>query len=269
MPDTKEHRPARRQLLLAGLGLPWVLPAQAQAPAAARPLKIGALGVYAMLGDLVGVTVAERPTDTLIKRAAQESVEVRGASFDSVALRTTRDAAAKLLPGARLQFYRSNAPLTPAEQRKVAEDARSGGLPAWIVQTIEQHKLTHVLLLTRANAAANARSDQPGEATVGRADVNGLGFYVDPVTSVRNVNTGVVSEGALTPHVVVQLTLLDVSTAEVVRSQTINDQWLHAPTRNTASPDPWLQMDDRDKVETLRAALERNLQRVLPALLGA
>jgi hypothetical protein len=259
-----KHCLDRRDFLGAGLGL--VLPAAVWAQATA-PVKVRALGVYSLLGNLVNVTVAERPTDTNIKRAARESIEVASAAFDTVALRSIREVAQRELPAAKSHFYRSPTALSPTEQRKVLSDARSGGLPAWMVQTIEQNNLGHVLLLTRGVAPANARSDEPGQSTVGRANVDGLGFYVDPIQSVRNRDTGAISEGTLAPHIVVQLSLMDVNSAEIVRNHTINDQWLHAPRENLASPDPWLQMDDVKKVETLREALERNLQRVIPGLL--
>lgn len=249
------------QRLMAAVLLCAMCAAQAQTPA--TPIR--ALGVYSLLGDAVQVTVAQGPTDSRIDRAARDSYDVKGIDFDGIVLRAIREAVSRELPGASLQQYRATTPLSAAEQRDIAEGARGGVLPAWIVETINPQRLSHVLLVTRHRVDAKLRTGD-GDA-IGRAKVEGLGFYLDGLYKVRNSTTGAVAQGALGPHVVILLTLMDTESAEVLRTQIIDRQWLVGPREYGAAIDPWSYLTPVEKINALRGALQVNAERVLPVFL--
>jgi len=198
---------ARRRWLALGLCAfsTW---AAAQAPAA--PVPISALGVYALLGDEVQVTVADAPAASRIERSARQSFVVKSIGFDNIVLRSVRDTAERDMPGMALQMFRANTVMPAAEQRSIAAGARSGALPDWIVQTIAQHRLSHVL----------------------------------------------------------QLTLMDTQSGQVVRSYTVNDQSLVSPRTYGSESDPWGYLSPQEKVEVLRKSLQSSLARVMPGFLA-
>lgn len=213
------------------------------------------MGVYSFIGDRIDLTVAEGVRNLAMQRFERRSVDVAAARFDIIALRTLRELAQRQLPQARLHFYRAPGTHTDAQQQQLVADARGGGLPARVVQTIEPQRLSHALLVTRDAAAKQARTGGPASSTVGRGHVSGLGWYVDPAYTVQNVDTQVLIGGLLIAQVVLRLTRLDVATARVVNSPLLMRQWIEPPRRATASSDPWTQIDDANKVNLLREAL--------------
>jgi hypothetical protein len=159
----------------------------------------------------------------------------------------------------------STEPLSASAQRQLAEDARGGGLPPWIIAGINQHKLSHVILVTRNRGDTNLRTAD-GEA-LGRTRVDGIGFYLDGEYSVRNPQTGVVNTGIIGSHVLVQLTMMEVESAEIVRSYLINDQRLLTGKEAIQSGQPWDQLSSEEKVQALRGSLDQSLKRVLPGFI--
>lgn len=254
-----------RRRLLAGIGAAALLPAARAADALAdNPIKV--LGVFSLLSDTIDVTLANRPiTDTRITGGDRSQIDVRDIGFDTIVLRELRAVLPQVAPQARTGMFRATKPLTATEQREIAAGARRGELPAWIAQAIEQQRMSHVLLVTRARDDVKLPSDDGH--SLGRGQVDGIGFYVDPAFQYRNTATGVVSNGVLGAYTLVDLQLMDVKSAEIVRSQRIGEQLLVADTENRAEVDPWAYLTPGQKVDLLRKMLERNLRRLLPLLL--
>lgn len=239
---------------LAGLG--------ARAQEVSRP--ISHLGVFSLLGEGIEVTVGEYRHDSRVVPVRRETQEVRNVGFDVIAGREVRTVMQRHRAAATVTSFGTNSTLPAAEQRHIAGGARSGALPAWIIQAVQQRRLSHVLLLTRQRAEVKLPTADGG--SIGRGRVDGLGFYVDPEYRLRNVDTGVVSNGALGPHVVVELTLFDTEEAKVVRSHLVDEQFLLGSTEVKAAVDPWSYLSAEQKIALLREALARSLQRVLPEL---
>ncbi|MCW5635556.1 MAG: hypothetical protein KIT17_19620 [Rubrivivax sp.] len=230
--------------------------------AALRSIKT--LGVFSLLGDGIEVTVAPAVTDTRTDMARRETHEYRNIGFDVIAGREVREAAAKLRPGISVLSFGTNTTLPAAEQRHIASGARDGALPPWILQAVRERRLSHVLLLTRWRG--DVRAATADGTAIGRGRVDGLGFYLDADYKVRDVQTGAVANGALAPHVLVELTLMDTDSAKVVRSHVIDEQFLVGSSTPAAAVDPWNYLTPPEKVLLLRETLARSLQRVLPEL---
>jgi len=260
-----KNLPLNRRKVLAGIGLGALAPIVAAADAlATNPIR--ALGVFSLLSDTIDVTVANRPiTDTRITGSDRSQIDARNIGFDTIVLREVRTLLPDAVPQARLSLFRATQPLTATEQREIAAGARRGELPAWIGQAIEQQRLTHVLLVTRARDDVKLPSFE-GHA-IGRGQIDGIGFYVDPSFQYRDIETGVISNGALGAHTLVDLQLMEVRSAEIVRSQRIAEQLLVSDKEHRAEADPWKYLTPAQQVDLLRKMLERNLRRLLPAVL--
>lgn len=242
---------------LAALALPW-RPASAQE--APRPVRT--LGVFSLLGDGIEVTIAQAVTDTRTDTARRETLEYRNIGFDVIAGREVREFLGKQRAGVSVLSFGTNTTLPAAEQRHIATGARDGALPPWILQSVRERRLSHVLLLTRRRGEVNLLTAD--QRTIGRGRVDGLGFYLDPDYKVRDQNTGAVASGALGPHVLVDLTLMETESAKVVRSHAIDEQFLVGSSEPKAAVDPWSYLSAEQKVTLLREALAQALRRVLP-----
>lgn len=257
--------PARRRALILGaapLGLGFLRTARA---AEREPLR--KLGAFALLGDTVDVTVVNAPiSDTRLPNIERRVIDVPNIGFDAIVLGELAVALRERAPQAQLKRYRAHVPLAVAAQREIAAGARRAEMPGWIVQSIVPEQLTHILIATRGRAQANLAT--ASRDAIGRGQVEGIGFYVDPLFVVRHVDTGAVANGALGAFVLVDLLLVDARSGEVVREHALREQILLGAAEPQAAVDPWSYLSGTEKAQLLRGMLERNLRRVLPGLLS-
>lgn len=246
-----------RRWLLAAFG-GCAVPAWAQP----GPRPITTLGVFSLMGDGVEVTIAPALTDTRLDMSRRETFEYRNIGFDVIAGREVREALTRQRAGVSVLSFGTNATLPAAEQRHIAAGARDGALPPWILQAVRDRRLSHVLLLTRQRVDTHLTTADGTK--IGRGKIDGIGFYLDADYEVINTRTRAVSKGALGPHVAIELTLMDTDTASVVRSYTVNEQFLVGATEDRATVDPWTYLSAEQKVALLRQLLADSLKRVLP-----
>lgn len=251
--------PARRQLL--------ALPLLLALPRARANAAIRTLGVFSLLGDELKIVQPADPTDSRIQRSYAESLSMRDIGFDQAVLRGVREAMSARAPQARLQMFRATAPITFADQRALAEGATRAELPAWIVSTISQAKLSHLLIITRTRGDAAFPLRKSGDSTLGRGTVDGVGYYLDKATEIRNDDTGRNALGFLGAFVMLRLQLLDAGSGDVIGSQDVRVGQMFAGRRDAEAENVWNALDPTEKVEVLRKMIETNVARVLPAVL--
>jgi hypothetical protein len=266
----------RRHLLTtaAALALPALaLPATAQTttgatlPTTGPMLQMPAVGVFGLLGDTIQVTLADAPTDTRLDRNVRENLDLRDLGLDQVAMRAVRQAITQLTPQTRLHLFRATAPIALEEQRLIAESAPRGELPGWVIQAINQHKLTHLILLTRHRGPALLRTED-GNA-IGRGSVEGIGFYIDPIYETQNRLTGIIVQGALGAYVDMRLTLMEVERGRVLVQHPVRDGRIYGARTDEQARTPWNILEPKEKVEVLRRMVEENVARVMPGVLRA
>ena len=269
----------RRRLGIAGalvvvMGLSALnAPAQAQGqaqPAAAAPAapapKLNTLGVFALLGDSLQIALPADATDSRLDRTLRDSVAVKDLGFDQAVLRAVSESVGRLQPAAKLKMYRSTTPMAPADQRALADGVARAELPAWIVSAIEADKLGHVLIVTRSRGEASF----PVEAgfTIGRGRVEGVGFYLDTSTGMKDRSSGDASIGFLGAYAQLRLQLMDTSSGDIVASQDVRVGQIHVGRYGAEVSNIWGALGPREKVEVLRTLVQDNVARVMPALLA-
>jgi hypothetical protein len=242
----------KRRILLMALAL-------AGAAAQAQP-KMAAVGVFSFLGDSVQVIWPEdKPGATRVESRGNETVDFKGIGFDRIALRSAREKLQEALPSARVELFVSPTAMTPAEQRGLADGALRAELPGWMVKTLEQNKLSHLLIITRHRGAINASTDDKFD--IGRGTVEGIGFYLDTLYTLVNSSTGALSTGLLAPYTQIRLTLMDAMSGDIVTTYDVRESYAHASAEGKPAADPWNFMSAEEKVRSLRALVERGMQR--------
>jgi hypothetical protein len=267
--------PARRAFVTTALALAGAaaLPVAAQTttggtlPATGPMLQMPVLGVFGLLGDTIQVTLADAPTDTRLDRNVRETLDLRDLGLDQVAMRAVRQAITQHTPKTRMHLFRATEPIALADQRLISDGAMRGELPAWVIQAIERNKLTHVMMFTRHRGPALLRQDD-GNA-IGRGNVEGIGFYIDPIYETQNRLTGIITQGALGAYVDMRLTLMEVSSGNVLVQHAIRDGRIYGARTDEQAQTPWNILEPREKVEILRRMVEENVGRVLPGVLRA
>lgn len=267
--------PTRRRVVAAGAGAlafglgagwpAWAQDAAAPTDGAASPLE--SVGVFALLGETIQVVLSEDPelSGGIFNRT--EDMTLPGLGLDALALQVLVAGLNARSPAPRQHLFRATEPITLTDQRTISDGARRGALPGWIIRSIEEHRLSHVLLLTRHRGPAQFA--RPDGGTIGRGNVEGLGFYIDPVYQPRNLLTGAPPVGALGVYIDAMLTLFDTDSASVVAGHHMRAGQLHLPANEAQALEPWSILDSRRKIEALRALLESTLRRDLPRVLTA
>ncbi len=257
------------QTWIQKLGLPLLLAASSTlvaAPALAQtPPSIKTLGVFSLLGDGLQLVYPADATDTRLDRNQRESLPTKDIGFDQAALRAVRESLARQQPQASMQMFRSNTMMEPSAQRALAEGAAKAELPAWIVGTIQSAKLSHILLITRSRG--DASFPLLNGHSIGRGTVEGIGYYVDTGTEIRNLDTGLPSLGFLGAYAMLRLQLLDANTGNLLASEDVRVGQIHAGRNDKEIANIWDTLGPREKVEVLRKMVQDNVARVMPAVL--
>lgn len=238
----------------------------ALAARAAQPAAIRSLGVFALLGESLQIVFPADATDTRLDRNLRETLPAKDIGFDQAALRAVSAVMGREMPAAQLKMYRSTEPMTPDQQRALAEGAARAELPAWIVNAIQSANLSHLLLITRHRGAASF--PVPEGYTIGRGNVEGIGYYLDNSTELKNPDTGKGAVGFLGAFVMLRVQLMDAQSGQILGSQDVRAGEIHAGRNDTEAANVWNALDPREKVEVLRRMVEQNVTRVLPAVLG-
>jgi hypothetical protein len=225
---------------------------------------VRSLGVFSLLGDEISIVHPATPTDTRLDRKQTESLVQRDVGFDQAAPRGARAVLSRHAPQARLQMFRATQPIPVAEQRAVAEGAAKAELPAWIVETIGRAGLTHLLVVTRTRGEASFPL-RDGHS-IGRGSVEGIGFYLDTITEVKNADTGVGGLGFLGAFAMLRIQLLDAVSGDLLGSQDVRVGQIHAGRRAAEAENVWNALDPAEKVEVLRSMVQSNIERVMPAV---
>lgn len=245
----------RRTLLAAAAAFGSCLSAGAQAQAAIR-----ALGVFSVLGDSVqAIWPDEKPGASRLEARGNESLNFKGIGFDLIALRTARQVLEGALPSARLVLFKSPVDMTPAEQRALADGAARAELPGWMVKTLEENKLSHLLIITRHRGAINANTGD--NIDIGRGAVEGIGFYMDTLYTMQNTTTGALSTGLLAPYSQIRFTLMDAVTGDILNAYEVRESYAYASPDVKVAADPWSFMTASDKVKVLRELVEVGVKR--------
>lgn len=253
----------RRRLLLAA-ALPILAPAGVLAQGPAQPVTT--LGVFSLLGDGLQITLPGVITDTRIDRNLRESLPTREIGFDQAALRAVTEYMARQRAGTRLQMFRATTPLSLTDQRAVADGATRAELPAWIIEAINSAKLSHVLLITRHRGDAAFPVNEG--YSVGRGTVEGIGYYLDADTEVKNRETGRPSQGFLGAYTMIRVQLMEVASGNLVGSQDIRAGRAYAGRLDVEAENVWNALTPSEKVEALRDMVHDNVARVLPQVMA-
>jgi hypothetical protein len=240
--------------------------ASACGTALAQP-KIGAIGVFSFLGDGVDVTSADDiPRDTRIERTSRQVLEFTNIGFDLIALRSAREALEQQVPAAKVHLYRSPSSMSTDQQRTLASGAANAELPAWMVKVINDNKLTHLLIITRNRGPMSARTGD-GDV-IGRGAVDGIGFYMDTLYTIKNETTGALSTGLLAPYMIVKVQLMDAMSGDMVATYDIRESFAYGAPDTQVRADPWSFMPAEVKIKTLRDMVEGGMKRAMPELLA-
>jgi hypothetical protein len=239
-------------LLLAG-----AFAAQAQAPAPAAPK----IAITSLVGDSLTVTAYREATGSNLGNSSTY-LKMPGPLLDITLLKVAQEAVAKAVPGATvfpLKVPVAGSNVDPAAI--VVDDKVVAGNV--LVDALRQQGFTHLLTATKYRHVSAIRLAY-GAVTF-RGQLEGLGFYVDPILKVQNTRTGELSEGIVAPYLYIQLRLVDLATMEV-RTQSITANSTAGASQNKTGADAWGALTPEEKIRAAETLIKDHVARNIPAL---
>ena len=241
--------------LLVVLLLGFLLPAGAQ--------ETRTIAVLSLIGDSLTILRNEEKIGSNLDRSRRSRVDLDTPALDHSTLRAVAREVKRLEPAAKtvLLGVRSKE-LFEAQQRSL--DDRTG------IQSLFDHlkpflgqagNATHLLLVTKYRS--NSRT-QLYNAVVGEGVLEGLGFYVDPNISLKDVKSGELFEGFFAPYTYFLVSLVDLRDGTLTQHPITSTRVVSDPKAATA----WQAMTSAQKVKMLEDMVAAGLVEALPKVLN-
>lgn len=244
--------------LLAALG-PLLLACAAQAAPAAT-----SYAVLSLVGDKLDVVTYQPQVGSQLDSNSHLAVPMSEDDLDLTALRAINRSLRATLPGTPVALLAASTPDSFAEQDRMFNGDHVK-LPTEIDAAIHREGTTKLVLVTKHHGEARLKA---ADGYIGSGKIEGLGFYLNTIQPMETHETGARSIGYLAPFVYIDVALVDVATATVIRSASISSGHVIATAHNPASVNPWDALSPEEKVSTLKLMLARELEAVVPALVA-
>jgi len=103
----------------------------------------------------------------------------------------------------------------------------------------------------------------------GTGTLEGLGFYIDRLSQVKNVDTLTTTTGIIAPYLYMRASLIDAKSGKVIAMRRVTEGEIIAAARPEQGGDPWNVMSPTDKVRYLSELVQREIGKAVPDLLAA
>jgi hypothetical protein len=242
----------RRELLLN-------LPATALAltvgsARAADPATRRSYVAMSIIGDKLTV-VTYVPSIGINDVNRRETLPVTDATFDKDALRAAGQVLARADAGAPPAFLLGNLTTHYDNHDKLFAGARLV-LPADLLEAARRTKATHLLLISKRRGEAKLQLVQ---TTTGTGRLEGLGFYLDHQMNTVNAETKEVATGFIAPYVYADVSLVDLTTLDIVKSVPVTAATGFFASRALGGIGPWDAITPNRKIEMIRTMVTREV----------
>lgn len=184
------------------------------AGAAHAQTSTASYAVMSLVGKQVHVRAVRPDVGIRTPGTLNHVLDIAETVFDTAALKAAQESIAASRPGARVVLMISDdAGLYKAQNAMFDAPAAHQADRAYLAGLLETQKVSHLLLVTthRHNAYFKLKNGSTGAGVI-----EGLGFYIDDTTRLRNAATLTSSNGMLGPYAYVKVRLLDARTLNVV-----------------------------------------------------
>jgi hypothetical protein len=224
--------------------------------AAAEPRKYA---VLSLVGDQLLIT---QPGSLGGSRANRNFVAMNGPALDREAVFAVEDALKRGDKAAQVVLLGARDPtLFEAQRRVLDEDGSTAAFLPAIKEVVAKVAATHLILVSKHRGEARLRT---AHSLTGSGKLEGLGFYLDSTTRMRNTETGEMSQGFIAPFAYMRLSLIDLASGGVLREETVLASTTVASQKADAT---WQILTAEEKARILRGVIRREVDRVVPLLL--
>jgi hypothetical protein len=251
------ENPMLRRSFAAGLG---ALALSARAQGGAR-----SFAVVSEFARDINVVVFQESTGTRLGNNLNDKIPVTGGAFDKLALTSAKQSIDKGERGAPVWLI---APLDSdlIDARTVFVEGGVVKLPDDLTAAMKERGTTHLVTFTRLRDQANLRAVNGRQGT---GTLEGLGFYIDRLTEVKNQATLTTTTGFIAPYLYMRASLIDARSGKVLAMRRIVEGEILAAAHAEQGRDPWNVMRPEEKIRHLSELVQREIGKAVPELLAA
>ena len=220
--------------------------------------------VLSLIGDSINVVTFQPTVGSKLDRNIKQSAAIPDAPFDVTALRTIQASIKQLKGPGEVLLYRSPS-IDLFGDPWALFDGTTLRLPPALVAGMQKDGASHLLLLTRNRQDAKLATSQ---GFVGSGRLEGIGFYIDRQRTMYSTETQESGVGFLAPYTYLQLSLVDLSNAQVLQQQSISSSQTIGSARSEDGFDPWKSLSPQAKISTLEWMIEKELRQAVPSLIA-
>jgi len=226
--------------------------------------------ILSLVGDRLTVVGAERQVGSNLDRNRQQTVQLNDQSLDDFAVRAAGAVIQKERPSASITMLRATDP-TLYSLRDTWLDTDSinaQALLAVVTKLSPPSSDTRLLLIAPRRAELDLSTDRSHIFTGSKSA--GLGFYIDQQTPFRSNEATKIESGrgflGLFANFQVVLINLEPAAIEAQENVAVGSTFAaaQAPDKN-----PWNALSPEQKIRGLQFLLKREIERVVPGLLGS
>ena len=225
--------------------------------------EIKKLALLSVMGDSMSIVVSQPTVGSHIDQNHVQVLPLPDPILDDAATKAAVDAV-KLLsiepPIQRVVLKWA------AAQNKPAITSNKLTLSAELQSALSESHASHLLLFTKYRAASALKTR---EGAIGIGTLEGIGFYIDRSVAMRDRNTNESQTGFLSPFAYFLMSLIDLSSGEVVNEQTVRASYTFLNDQLTHGQDPWEALSVEKKVSVMQQLIRSETMRLMPKLLGA
>jgi hypothetical protein len=205
--------------------------------------------VLSLIGDQMLVVQYVPMIGSRIDKNTRDYLELTDPVVDKAALLAASNAIKKVDPDAKpVLLLGTDRRIYSTQARLLDSGRRTDALIDLVRPLVKGANATHLILVSKDRGEARM---QLYDATVGSGMIEGVGFYVDPVTSTKLEETGQSATGFVGAYAYFWVSLIDLATEKIVAEEKVNASRPQV-VPNTRALDVWTGTTGADKMRTLR-----------------
>ena len=223
--------------------------------------------VMSLVGNTLQIYTVRPQVGTRVAGESRHELAIADPVFDKAALVAADAAIKRVQPRARAVLMMSeDAGLYAAQNAMFDAPAANQANRDYLIALLKERGVSHLLLVTKQRDNANFKLTN---GTTGSGQLEGLGFYIDDTSRLRNAQTYDAASGMLGPFAYIRVRLLDAATLAVVGDMKASKSAIIAPP--SASPsamDIWTGMDSAEKIAHITTLLGDAMDETITSLLA-
>lgn len=255
------------KLKIKGLGAFFAVTALIFSAAASAQTGARSYAVMSLVGNAMHIHAVRHEVGTRTPGEMRHVLDIAEPLFDAAALKAAQASIRQIQPGARtVLLMTQDAGLYKAQNAMFEMPDANKADRDYLIGLLKPHDVSHLVLVTKQRGHAYFKLTN---GSLGTGLLEGLGFYIDDTTRLRNTDSRDSSSGMLGPFSYIKIRLLDARTLAVVGEiKATKSSIITRPSVEPSAMDIWTSLPSAEKAGYINALLAEAVTEALAPLLS-